>query len=212
MARGIALINFQLVEEVSEGFLTYTPKHLPKIDAIRRAKSQPDIFTVPTPTKGEVLFVTAAEMHNEPASCYNCGKYNLGKSCMVIGPHVEIRKFIYGGEKKIEFWPCCSYHGFGDPNEGPEKFTEANDPVSLGLIWINAPKVGQKLGGANCGGENGGDDCDFFMTTTDDKRSAPTGFCRVLQAEVENGAVCTCWRDDDLITYQDSRAILEEQS
>ena len=201
---------------MARNLLIYRAEHLRKINSMRRAISQPDIYTVPVPNKGQVLFVSAAEMHNEPASCYNCAFYNRDKSCQLIGPHVIIRKFIYppaptSDSKQIEYWPCCSMQQYGDPHEG-EKFIACNPPDQLGLIWINAPKPGQEQGGANCGGSNGGDDCDSYMIEGDDKRDTPSGFCRVLQCEVQNGDVCTQWMDDDRMTWEQAQNILREQS
>jgi hypothetical protein len=195
-----------------DGFLEYKPKHLAKINSIRRTVSQPDIYTVPTLDKASVLFVSAAEMRNEPASCYNCQFYNYGKSCGLIGALPVIRKFTNGApDKAIEFWPCCGAHEHGTPNYGVEAFRAANSPTTLGLIWINAPRVGADLGGASCGGEGDGDDCDFYMTEIDDKRAAPTGFCRVLQSEVANGDVCAAWIDDDRVTWQQAQSIIGAQ-
>jgi hypothetical protein len=197
---------------MAEGFLEYGARHLPKINSIRRAKSQPDIYTIPTLNKSQVLFVSAAEMRNEPASCANCQFYNWGKSCQLIGERTIVRKFTYGApDKRIEYWPCCGAHERGAPNYGPPHFLSNDSPSTLGLLWINAPKVGQELGGANCGGTNGGDDCDYYMTEIDDKRAAPTGFCRVLQSEVANGDVCAAWIDDDRIEWQEAQAILAKE-
>lgn len=196
-----------------ENFFKYRAAQLAKINSQRRAQSQPDIYCVPTLTKGQVMFVSAGEMNNEPASCYNCEFYNAGRSCQLIGPHVEVRKFIYGEpDKAIEYWPCCSMHTYGTPNHSSDRFIATSDPSNLGLLWINAPRVGLEYSGANCGGINGGDDCDNYCTKGDDKRAEPTAFCRVLQAEVENGAVCTAWMDDDRIEYWQAANILKEQS
>lgn len=202
---------------MARNLLVYTLKHLKKVNAQRRAMSQPDIYTVPVPDKGEVLFTSAAEMHNEPASCYNCIFYNCGRSCQLIGPHVIIRKFTFPLEatsdsKPIEYWPCCSMHMYGEDNDGDERFLSTAAPDEMGLVWINAPKVNQSCGGANCGGSNGGDDCDSYMIDGDDKRDAPSGFCRVLQCEVQNGDVCSQWRDDDRLTCDQAQNILREQS
>jgi len=195
-----------------DGFLKYKSAHLSKINSIRRAKSQPDIITVPTLDKASVLFVTAAEMCNEPASCYNCKFYNYDKSCGLIGALPKVRKFTYGEpDKPIEYWPCCGAHEHGTPSYGIEAFRAANSPSTLGLIWINAPRVGQELGGANCGGCNGGDDCDYFMVEGTDKRDEPHGFCRVLQSNVANGDVCAAWNDDDRIEWQEAQAIINKQ-
>ena len=197
---------------MSSGFLKYAPKHLAKINSIRRAKSQPDILTVPTLNKGQVLFVPESQDNGTPASCYACNLFNYEKSCQIIGPKVKIKKFVYGEpDKPIEYWPCCSDQDYGEPNFGPERFAEhLNDPTNLGLIWINAPAVGLEYGGANCGGQNGGDDCDYYMTDVDDKRAADVGFCRVLQSTVGNKEKCAAWIDDDLVTWQEAQSILRK--
>lgn len=201
---------------MADNFLVYKAKNLSKINAQRRALSQPTITDVPILTKGQVLFTPAGHMNGEPASCYNCVAYNYGKSCMKIGPETDIRKFIYppkatADAKPIEYWPCCSMHDYGEPNYGDEKFISRNDPTNVGLGWINAPKPGQKLGGANCGGAGGGDDCDHFCTDgPGDKRDYPTAFCRVLQTPVENGAVCAAWEDDDLVPWEKAQALMKE--
>lgn len=194
------------------GFLKYTKEHIGKVNAIRRTVSQPDIYTIPIPSKSQVLFVSAAEMHNEPASCANCTFYNWGKSCQLIGPHIKVKKFTYGApDKNIEYWPCCGMQTYGEPNRGEEKFIALTDPASIDLLWINAPEVGLKHGGANCGGQEGGDDCDYYMTDKPDKRDCPTGFCRVLQTTVTNGDVCCQWRDDDRVNWEEAQAIINKQ-
>lgn len=195
----------------------YRAEDLRKVNSMRRANSQPTLTGVPVLSKEKVLFVGTAEMNNEPASCYNCVFYNSGASCQLIGPHVPICKFTYprsatSDSKPIEYWPCCGMHQFGNPNFGPPRFIAANDPASLDLLWINAPSVGLEQGGANCGGSNGGDDCDHYTTPTGDKRDAPHGFCRVLQCEVMNGDVCSAWDDDDKLSWNKAQAILKEQS
>lgn len=202
---------------MARNLLIYKAEHLRKINSMRRANSQPDIESVPIPTRGEVLFTTAAEMHNEPASCYNCIFYNSGDSCQLIGPRVRVRRFIYprtptADSKPIEYWPCCGMHQHGEPNFGPPRFLAANDPGSIDLLWINAPSTGLEYSGANCGGENGGDDCDHYCTPTGDKRDEPSGFCRVLQSQVMNGDVCASWRDDDQLSWDKAQAILKERS
>ena len=196
--------------------MTYKSGQLRKVNAQRRALSQPTILSVPTLTKGQVLFTPASELHDEPASCYNCRKYNCGRSCMLIGTSLSVKKFIYPPEptadaKTIEYWPCCSAHEYGEPNEGPERFIgEPSDPDNLGLGWINAPRPGQEYGGANCGGSNGGDDCDHYCTEGPDKRAEPTAFCRVLQQPVANGDVCTGWMDDDWLDWKRAQALIGE--
>jgi len=202
----------------NDGFLRYRPKHLRKIESIRRAISQPSQANiVPVLNKGQVLFTPAAELHDEPASCYNCNFYNYGKSCQLIGKLVQIRKFTYprtatADAKQIEYWPHCAAHCYGQPNYGPAKFISKSDPSNLNLIWINAPRVGCERSGATCGGASDGDDCDFFMTKGADKRAEPTAFCRVLQGEVANGDHCTAWDDDDKVVWQKAQTLLQELS
>lgn len=201
---------------MAEDFKVYTAENLRKINAQRRALSQPDVYIVPTLKPAEVLFVPASEMHDEPATCYNCKEYNYGKSCEYFGSNVSVRRFVYprtatADAKRIEYWPCCSMWDRGQPNYGPPKFHERIDsPDELGLGWINAPEVGQEISGANCGGSNGGDECDFYITEVADARDTKSGFCRVLQQEVENAAVCAAWRDDDWVDYQRGSALLKE--
>jgi len=198
------------------GFLAYRIKHLTKVNAQRRALSQPLNRDPQTMSKGEVQYIPEAQMCGEPATCYNCPMFNYGRTCYLMGPDVKLRKFTYppaatSDAKPIEYWPCCSAWRPGSPNMGAEKFADCILSVeTLGPGWINAPKPGQKMGGANCGGKSGGDDCDHYMTDGDDKRIEPTAFCRVLQMDVENGAVCAAWRDDDWLDYNTGSALLAE--
>lgn len=200
---------------MAENFLIFGLKQLSKMNAQRRALSQPTITDPPVLNKGQVMYVPEGQMEGEPSSCYNCPSYNYGRSCNRIGPHVRIRKFVYPPQptsdaKQIEYWPCCSMWDRGQPNMGKESFISKNDPTNLGLGWINAPRVGQEYGGANCSGKDGGDDCDHYTTKGDDKRIEQTAFCRVLQCEVEGGAVCAAWQDDDWMDWQRAQNILRD--
>lgn len=201
---------------MADDFVVYRASNLRKVNAQRRALSQPDVYCVPVLKAAEVLFVPAAQMGGEPATCYNCSRYNHGRSCMLIGPHVPIRKFTYPKEatsdaKQIEYWPCCGEWKRGDPNRDSSTFCEDLDtPDELGLGWINAPKPGQLIAGANCGGLNGGDECDFYVTDVADARDVETGWCRVLQQDVSGEAVCAAWRDDDFVDYQRGASLLRE--
>lgn len=194
----------------TDGFLVYEPENLRKINSIRRVISKPDAKLPPILNNGQVLFSAAEDAHGEPRSCYNCTFYNYGRSCGLMGPEIQIRKFIWptkatADSKQIEYWPVCGYWISGDPNYGEESFRAHISPEDAGLIWINAPKVGQKYGGSNCGGQNGGDDCDYWMTDVADKREADTGFCRVLQRDTRNTECCACWQDDDRLSWQDAQ-------
>lgn len=201
---------------MARNFFTYGPDDLRKINAMRRANSQPHVESTPVLGKEKLLFVTATEMHDEPASCYNCVFYNHAATCGLIGPHVAIKKFIFpkketSDSKPIEYWPCCGMHQFGQPNYGPPSYTAKNDPSSLDLLWINAPAPGLPSGGANCGGATGGDDCDHYCTPGGDKRAYASAFCRVLQCTVNGGDVCTAWDDDDKLSWQKAQAILNDK-
>jgi hypothetical protein len=203
-------------EPMPPNFLVYQLKDIRKVNSQRRALSQPTLTDVPVLAKGQVQYIPEAQMKGEPASCYGCPRFNYEKSCRLMGDKIAIRKFVYPKEatadaKRIEYWPCCSGWEPGEPNYGkPEFAEELLSPETLGLIWINAPEVGQAYGGANCGGKDGGDDCDHFITKGDDKRAEPMAFCRVLQSQVENGAVCSAWQDDDEIDWQRAQNILKE--
>jgi hypothetical protein len=200
------------------GFPIYGADQLRKVNAMRRAFSAPLSLAPVVNTKGEALFTTAEEMNDEPASCYNCQFYNeKAERCSLIGTHKVIKKLIWPLEEKpdakqIEYWPCCSMQFYGEPNKGEAFYrTFSNDPDYMGLIWINAPKLGQKYGGANCGGVNGGDDCDHYLTDgKKPKWESPLGFCRALQTQVAAGDVCCQWRDDDTLQWQDAQRLLGE--
>jgi hypothetical protein len=201
------------------GFPVYAKRNLPKINAIRRAISQPDYDSPIVPTKGQALFTTAEEMNDEPASCANCQFYNQkAETCALIGPRIPIRKFTYpkestGDSKPIEYWPCCSMQLYGSGNNGDAVYRAQSDPDYLDLVWINAARPGQDFGGANCGGCDGGDDCDHYITEgKEEKWESATGFCRALQTTVACGDVCSLWQDDDEIRWREAVKIIREQN
>jgi hypothetical protein len=186
------------------GFAVYGPKQIPKINAIRRAHSLPDVESPIIPTKGQALFTTAEEMHNEPASCSNCVFLRKDGHCSLIGPRIPIQKFT---KDDVEYWPCCSMQTYGESKN--LDYLASCDPDYLGLIWINAPKVGQEHGGANCGGCDGGDDCDeYFVDGSKPKWDSPTGFCRALQTTVACGDVCSFFHDDDQLDWREAVKII----
>jgi len=199
------------------GFPVYEGKNIRKVNAMRRAWSLPASTSPVVPTKGQALFTTAESMNNEPASCANCIFYNVSPgSCQLIGSRIPIKKFVYPKEatadsKQIEYWPCCGMQQYGEPNRGPAKYRATNDPDYMDLVWINAPKVGQEIGGANCGGTNGGDDCDHYIVEGDTaKWDCPTGFCRALQTDVACGDICSLWGDDDELKWREAVKIINE--
>lgn len=191
------------------GFPVYDEKQLPKINAMRRAASLPDVKSPLIPSKGQALFTTAEEMNDEPASCLNCQFYNQkAETCVLIGARTKIRKIECEG---IEYWPCCSMQLFGKPNHEKAVYRASSDPDYLGLTWINAGKTGQHHGGANCGGCAGGDDCDHYLTSgTQAKWDSPTGFCRALQTTVACGDVCSLWQDDDMMDWRTAQKHIGE--
>src|SRR5258708_23040360 len=102
-----------------------------------------------------------------------------------------------------------NYHG--EPNKGEPVYKGSADPDYMGLIWINAPKVGQEYGGANCGGTNGGDDCDHYITEDGKpKWDSPTAYCRVLKTPVACGDDCAQSADDDKVNWRQAQQIIGE--
>jgi len=187
------------------GFVVYEKSNLGKVNALRRAKSLPDVETPITPTKGQALFTTAEEMHGTPASCVDC-VFHTEKRCALIGPRITIDKITKNG---IEYFPCCGMQTYG-PSASLGHLASC-DPDYLGLIWINAPKVGQRHGGANCGGCDGGDDCDHYIVDgAKEKWDSPTGFCRALQTTVACGDVCALWGDDDELGWREAQKIIND--
>lgn len=191
----------------SGGFVEYGKGELPKVNAMRRDKSRPDFYGVPILTDAEVMFTTEAELGGKPASCYTCINQNSELTCNRIGPGVKVEK-VKGARdsgEQIEYWPCCSGHYYcEDVAKGnrfkPDYAAVLETPDSLGLVWINAPKPGLPFGGANCGGVKGGDDCDHYITYGKaEKWDTTEAYCRVLAHDVAAGAVCTAWRDDDIL-------------
>ena len=184
-----------------------------KINSIRRAKTRPDVWLVQPVTKGQALFVTAEGLGKKPASCFTCTMFNeSAKTCQLIGDMVKVDKFTCAtpGDAPTEFWPCCGMHHYGETNKDETTYAEyCSDPDNLGLVWINAPRVGLAFGGANCSGVDGGDDCDHYMVEGTDKRAEPEGFCRQLQTTVPGGAVCALWGDDDEVSWREAQAHIE---
>lgn len=193
------------------GFPEYGETELPKVNSMRSDKTQPDFMGVPILTDGAVMLCSAESLGNKPASCYTCSFYNdKEQTCQLLGPEIVISKVT--GDKEydnaIEYWPCCSEFNYG-AQTGPDFIEPFKTPDALGLIWINASKPGQEYGGANCGGVEGGDDCDHFQVKEGEKWDAETGFCRVLQHEVGAGQVCSAWQDDDILDWQDAQQLLQ---
>lgn len=194
------------------GFLEYTDKNLDKVNNQRRALSTVYLKSVPVATEAQTLLESESELHNQPTSCYNCIHYDpQAQRCSMMGGDVVLKKFIYSD---IEYWPDCGYHVWGRPHA--QKHQANLDPDKMGLGWINAPEPGLEHGGANCGGANGGDDCDNWLVPGDDKREYRNGFCRVMQKTTGSGVCCCFWQDDDWMSWQVAqdliKAVLNEDS
>lgn len=192
----------------------YQPKHLVKINAMRQAES------VEAPpgrrvTKGQVLYVTAASRNDEPNSCYNCIFFNAAKKrCALMSDGVIIRKLTTGLPfKAIDYFPVCGYQVYGKPNGANHPAPEYPlDPDYAGLIWTNVPEYGKALGGVSCGGQNNGDDCDYWepLTNVKSKRDETLGICKLLDCPTNNGDCCAAWQDDDAMSWQNAQTILRK--
>lgn len=206
--------NLKSVE--SGGFIKYGEKQLPKVDAMRRDKSQPAFFGIPILRDEDVMLTRASEMDGKPASCYTCQAQQADETCFYMGAVVKVSKVTGSRDSgdPIEYWPCCGMHNYGDPRTGkPVYADELSNPSTLGLVWINAAKPGQKYGGANCGGVEGGDDCDHYLVKGKvEKWNASDGFCRVLQHQVGGGDVCSAWHDDDELQFEEAQRLIKGDS
>ena len=196
------------------GFVEYGAEQLPKVDSMRRDKSQPDFHGIPILSDGAVMLCSAEAIGNKPTSCSTCTFHNAKpETCMLMGPEIIVDN-VTGAKDSgdpIEYWPCCSEQNYGEPNHSEAKYIEPfKTPDALGLVWINAPEVGQEYGGSNCGGVNGGDDCDHYLVRSGEKWDSASGFCRVLQHEVDAGQVCSAWDDDDILDWQDAQQLLRK--
>lgn len=193
------------------GFIEYGKEQLPKVDAMRRDKSQPDFYGIPILQGSDVGYVKASEIGGKPASCYTCHMQLPDETCHLLGPEIKVSTVTGHGESgdPIEYWPCCSHHQFGETRNEIEYEEILQTPEGVGLIWINAPEPGQEFGGANCGGVEGGDDCDHYMVESGDKWENPQGYCRVLAHTVNAGDVCAAWRDDDELTWDEAQQLMQ---
>lgn len=197
----------QIQSQSRPGFPQYGEAQLPKVNAMRADKSQPDFMGIPILHDGDVMLCSP----EKPASCYTCA-FMLGETCALLGSEIVIAKVQSDGQEGeiIEYWPCCSMQTVGGADLDAANYIEPfKTPEELGLIWINAPEVGQESGGANCGGVNGGDDCDHYQVESGEKWDSESGFCRVLQHEVGAAQVCSAWRDDDILSWQDAQQLLK---
>lgn len=181
-----------------------TAKDLPKWNAERDARSKLSSDAPIIVDKGMVSFSPGETRSGQPESCYNCVYMNRDNTCALMSPEIRVEKFIWPPEKKpgeiqIEYWPWCGKYVFGPPNSGEAYHCADLAPDDIGLTWINAPDPDQKFGGANCGGVNGGDNCDNYQD----------GFCRVLQQNVKPDDACAAWQDDDEVTWQRAQELLK---
>lgn len=193
----------------------YKAGDLPKVNAMRYDKTQPDFYGVPVLHDSDVMFTTASQMGGKPGSCYTCSFQQSDLTCAFLGPSVKVSKVTGHADSgdPVEYWPCCDIHDYGKPQTGKPFYREnVSTPSQVGLIWINAPEVGQKFGGSNCGGVEGGDDCDHYMVESGEKWDNPQGVCRVLQHSVDAGDDCAAWHDDDILEFEDAQQLMGGKS
>lgn len=186
---------------------------LPKWNAERDIRSRLQSDDLPIMDKGQVQFKTGESCSLQPASCYNCVFMNRDNTCAIMSPEIRVEKFVWPeqpktGEIQIEYWPWCGRHTWGRPPQSDPYHCADEDPNDLGLTWINAPSLGLKYGGANCGGTNGGDNCDNYQSDEKPDQSH-VGFCRVLQQNVRPDDRCAAWQDDDEVTWQRAQEVLK---
>jgi len=207
-------------EAESGGFVEYGKEQLPKVDSMRRDKSQPDFYGIPILRDADVAFTTAKELGGKPASCYTCKDQTADFTCERLGPMIKVEKVTGSRDSgdPIEYWPCCGEHDYSeDVANGNRKKAEYHDvldtPASLGLVWINAPKPGVKFGGANCGGVSDGDDCDHYIVYgKHEKWDVTEAYCRVLAHDVQGGDVCRAWHDDDELQFAEAQMLIRGDS
>lgn len=195
-------------KESRPGFPEYGPSELKKVNAMRVAKSQPDFHGIPILHDQNVTYTSAEQMQQKPASCYSCALMNSDSTCMLMGPDILVEKVTI---EDIEYWPRCGEFVPGDGNQGKPLTLTHQAPDQLGLVWINVPKPGAEYGGSNCGGCDGGDDCDHYTIESGEKWDNPQGFCRVLQHEVSCGDYCAAWWDDDILQWQEAQNAIKHE-
>jgi hypothetical protein len=194
-------------DESRPGFAVYGPEQLPKVNAMRVAKSQPDFHGIPILHDQNVTFTSADQLGGNPASCFSCALWNESDyTCMLMTENIIVDTVTVEG---IEYWPRCGEFVPGPGNSGNPMHLSDQTPDQLGLVWINAPETGQEYGGSNCGGCDGGDDCDHYMIESGEKWDNPTGHCRVLQHQVSCGDYCAAWWDDDILQWQEAQNALQ---
>lgn len=188
------------------GFPIYGAEQLPKVNAIRVAKSQPDFEGIPILHDQNVTYTSGEQLRGRPASCFTCALMNSDNTCMLMTDKIIVDTVTIEG---IEYWPRCAEFVPGEGNSGTPQHVADSAPDQIGLVWINAPEPGQDWGGSNCGGCDGGDDCDHYMIESGEKWDSPTGECRVLQHQVSCGDYCAAWWDDDILQWQEAENALQ---
>lgn len=145
--------------------------------------------------KWALLFVTAAELSDKPASCGLCTMMLAKqKRCIILGPDIIIESVTKDGKT---YTPGCSQQDPGDPiwTDGPitylSKLLGSEKADMIGLEWSEGA-------GTNCGGVNGGAACTKHF-------DPETNGCRPLQDTVAPGDCCAAhngpamdWREAQL--------------
>src|SRR6266849_1885406 len=106
------------------GYVEYGPEQLPKIDSMRRDKSQPDFYGVPILGDSDVMFTTASQLGDKPASCYTCSIQQSDLTCGLLGPSIKVAKVTGHTDSgdPIEYWPCCGEHDYGPGASGAPNY------------------------------------------------------------------------------------------
>jgi len=127
------------------GFPLYGKEQLPKVNAMRVAQSQPDFEGIPILHDQNVTYTAASQMGDRPASCFTCALNNhADDTCMLMTENIIVARVTIEG---IEYWPRCAEFVPGEGNDGKPLHHTDEAPDQLGLVWINAPEVGQEYGG-----------------------------------------------------------------
>lgn len=144
--------------------------------------------------KWAVLFVTGDDLHDQPASCFNCTSfYPRQKTCRILGPSIRIDRVAVVPHV---YTPVC---GLQDP--GKPEIT--NEPVYLSSLngEAKADEVGLEWAegmGVNCSAVYGGADCSHLKM--DD--------CQLLKMPVAPSDCCAA-HDGDHMEWREAQRLLQ---
>lgn len=126
-----------------------------------------------------VLLVKGGDYDHKPFSCFNCHMLiEPAKRCAIHGPKIIIDSV----EARGKTWnPVCGLWDGGKPME-KEMYPASDDPDMTGLEWV----LGK---GTNCGGMHSGRGCSKHYLEESSSGNG-SGFCRVIQRDVEGTDCC----------------------